>query len=249
LVTKKPTPDVLIESGTLDKVVSRRVRWAAAYRIIPSRYPPIDLFERVAPASDWAALAELEMLTNPRLRQEVGTISLIPAERCVTGPGASVVMAPFTHASPLRPGRFSDGTYGVYYAGREFETALHEVAFHMTRFYQATASPPSSETFRTYKGAVDSKLHDITKGQWPHLLDSNPESYAVPQAFAKSLRANNSNGLVYPSVRHKTGQCVAAFWPDVVAIPVQERHLDFKWDGTKIAAWFDHDAKVWARFS
>ncbi len=55
------------------------------------------------------------MLVNPRLRNEAGAIHLVPPEERVTGPGATWVMAPFTHFNP-NGSRFSDGTYGVYYA-------------------------------------------------------------------------------------------------------------------------------------
>ena len=48
------------------------VRWQPCFRVISSRFPPIDLFERVASPEDWEALYWLESLTNPRLRDEVG---------------------------------------------------------------------------------------------------------------------------------------------------------------------------------
>ena len=59
----------------------------------------------------------------------------MPPARRVTGPGATIVMAPFTHTSPERPSRFSAGSYGLYYAAMRFETALREarpsVVFHL----------------------------------------------------------------------------------------------------------------------
>lgn len=68
--------------GPENAIGTTRVEWAEAWRIIASRYPPIDLFERVLddPAV-WDVLIELEQLTNPRVRDEVGTISLVPPER------------------------------------------------------------------------------------------------------------------------------------------------------------------------
>ena len=238
--------DLAATQHDLKRVKSRRVRWQATYRLVPTRYPPINLFERIADPGDWEALYELESLTNPRLRDEVGSISLVPKERRVAGPGASIVMAPFTHASPLRPTRFTDGTYGVYYAGHHFETALREVAFHMERFHAATADPPLTESYRSYRGKIDKAMHDITDGTWRHLLSPDIENYERPQTFAKALRENGSNGLVYPSVRHPKGQCIAAFWPDVVSIPVQERHIELKWDGTRLSEWFDYETNVWS---
>ena len=66
-------------------------------RVINSRYPPIDVFERIAPQADWESLFLLEALTNPRLRDQVGEIALVPPAERVSGPGASWVMSAFTH--------------------------------------------------------------------------------------------------------------------------------------------------------
>ena len=102
-----------------------RIRWQPCYRIIPSRFPPIQLFERVADPQDLEAVFALEALTNPRLRDEVGDIRLVPPDERISGPGSSIVMAAFTYLNP-QASRFSDGSYGVFYAGRELETAIAE---------------------------------------------------------------------------------------------------------------------------
>lgn len=237
---------VAIDRAIIEKVPTSRVRWKSSYRLVPSRYPPISIFERIADPKDWEALFELDGLTNPRLRQEVGQISLVPASRRVSGPGASIVMAPFTHASPARPTRFSSGTYGVYYAARRFQTALLEVAFHMGRFYRSTADQPHEETFRTYEGGVNSTMHDIRRGEWSLFLDADPAKYGAPQELGRQLRETGSNGIVYPSVRHLKGECIAAFWPDVVSIPAQTKHVMLKWNGERISAWFDYSTETWA---
>jgi len=227
----------------LKKVSTRRVRWEKAHRLIPTRYPPIDLFERVAKKEDFDALYALESLTNPRIREEVGNISNIPEARRVTGPGASVVMAPFSHHG--RASRFTDGSYGVYYAGHQFETALREVVFHMERFHAATDDPISTDAYREYVGKVDKFMVDLTKGSWRRYLDPDPNSYPAPQAFARALRKNDFNGIVYPSVRHAGGQCVAALFPDAVKIPVQGRHINLRWNGSEIDRWHDPDTNRW----
>ena len=77
-----------------------RVEWKPCWRIIPSRFPPIELFERVSDPGDLEAIYELESLTNPRLRDEVGDIRLVPPEDRVSGPGSSAIMAAFTHLEP-----------------------------------------------------------------------------------------------------------------------------------------------------
>src|SRR5690606_22607554 len=98
-----------------------RIHWQPSWRIVPSRFPPVGLFDRIASPDDLDALFELEGMTNPRLRQELGELSLVPAERRISGPGTTPIMAAFTHPSP-DGSRFSDGSWGVYYAARERET-------------------------------------------------------------------------------------------------------------------------------
>ncbi len=59
------------------------------YRVVQSRYPQISLFELVSSPQDWDVLYAVESLANPRLRDEVGDIHLVPPEDRVYGDGAS----------------------------------------------------------------------------------------------------------------------------------------------------------------
>jgi hypothetical protein len=76
------------------------VHWKPCWRIIPSRFPPIQLFERVADPADLEAVLAVESLTNDRLRDEVGNLQLIPPAERISGPGSSHIMAAFTHLNP-----------------------------------------------------------------------------------------------------------------------------------------------------
>src|SRR3546814_14843675 len=73
--------------------------------------------------------------------ETLGNIDRVPPDRRVGGPGASYVMAPFTHVSADRPSRFTNGDYGVLYAASAFETALAETVHHHARFIARTAEP------------------------------------------------------------------------------------------------------------
>src|SRR2546427_2590764 len=103
------------------------------WRIIPSRFPLIQLFERVTDPADLDAVLALESLTNDRVRAEVGQLDLIPLEDRLAGPGTSALMAASTHLNP-HGSRFSDGSYGVYYAGKTLETAIAETRHHREQF-------------------------------------------------------------------------------------------------------------------
>jgi hypothetical protein len=224
----------------------RRVVWTRATRIVASRHPPIDLFERISsdPAV-WEALIAAEELVNPRVRDEIGEIRLVPPEERVSGPGASYVMAVFAHRNP-KGSRVSDGSFGVYYAGREFRTALRETAYHFARFATDSADGPRYEDMRVLVGRIDTRLHDVAslpRAARARILDS--DSYAAGQRFGVMLRNAGSHGVVYPSVRDSGGQCAAAFRPRAVGIPVQTKHLKYHWDGERVARYFDYESESW----
>ncbi len=208
----------------------RRIAWQPAWRLVPSRFPTIGPWDLVAEPADFEALAEIEALTNPRVREELGVLAITPRERWLTGPGATPVMAAFTH---LPPGgsRFSDGRYGVFYASRDVETALRETMHHRARFLAATREPPTQVQMRAYATRIACRVHDV-RGGWPRVHDA--VDYDAAQKLGARLRASNSNGVVYDSVRHPGGQCVAVFWPDRVGPCTQAAHYAYVWNGEAI---------------
>jgi hypothetical protein len=50
--------------------------------------------------------------------------------------------------------------------------------------------------------------------------------------MAAAIRANGHNGIIYPSVRHAGGTCVAALWPNVVQSVVQGALHRLTWSGS-----------------
>lgn len=213
----------------------RPVAWVGARRIIRSLYPPIDLFEDIADPEDWPLLISAEQKTNPRLMETIGNLDLVPVARRVGGLGASYLMAPFTHVSPDRPSRFTSGGYGVLYVADRFETALAETIHNHERFMASTAEPEGwTSQFREIALDVNLEAHDLRGDQVLFGEALMPDSYAESQALAVDLRAAGSDGIAYPSCRQPGGECVALFYPDLAANPVQGRHLDYHWDGAQV---------------
>lgn len=208
-----------------------RVRWPRAYRIIRSIHPPIDLFEDIADPSDWEALVSAESKTNPRIWEHIGKLDLVPPQRRVSGPGASYLMAPFVHVSTDRPGRFTDGSYGVYSCGDSEEVAIREVAHHHGRAMAASRQEHGwTSQFRVLVNRLDLDLHDVRPDDRYH----DPADYRVSQELGRRLRAGGANGIVYRSVRSPGGECAGIFWPDLIDIPVQADHFDYHWDGRRV---------------
>lgn len=210
--------------------------WTPAWRLVASRFPPVGLFDHVAAPADLDTVFAVESLTNARLRQETGELALVPEEDRVSGPGTTPIMAAFTHRNG-QGSRFSDGSYGVYYAARGIDTAIVETAFHRARFLAATREAPLEFDMRSYAADIVAEFHDIRGGDARHapLYAPDPADYGAAQRFARRLRTEGSNGIAYDSVRDAGGECVAVFKPRVIAPVVQGPHYCYVWDGAKIA--------------
>jgi hypothetical protein len=215
-----------------------RVAWRPCYRIVPSRFPPVSLFERVADPADLEAVFLIEAMTNDRLREEAGQLALVPPEDRVAGPGTTAIMAAFTHLNP-DGSRFADGSYGVFYAGRTLETAIAETRHHRARFLRATEEPAQEIDMRVYAVDLDADLHDVRALREARSELYDPERYDAAQRFAADLRETGSNGIAYLSVRHDGGECVAVFRPRLLSNCRQERHLCYVWDGDAITTVYE----------
>jgi hypothetical protein len=193
------------------------------------------LFEDVADPEDWPLLIAAEMKTNPRLAETIGKLDLVPPERRVSGQGASYLMAPFTHVSPERPSRFSDGRFGVLYLGRSFETALAETIHHHEVFMATTRQMPGwTSQFRELLIDVDGMLHDLRGEQSSFSIFLSPSDYTKAQNLGAVLRNAGTDGIAYPSVRDPGGESVALFHPNLASNVIQGRHLDYHWNGERV---------------
>ena len=209
----------------------------SVYRIVPSRFPPVSLFDRITAPGDLEAVFAVEAMTNDRLRQEVGQISLVPVEDRVVGPGSTPIMAAFTHLNP-DGGRFTDSTYGALYGGLTIDTAIAETRYHREEFLAATeAGRPIDVDMRVYLARLDGVLHDVRKGAPAAIHD--PDDYSASRTLGRRLRAEGSNGIIFNSVRDEDGTCVAVFRPRLLSECRQERHLTYQWNGERISSIFE----------
>ncbi|MDP1535018.1 MAG: RES family NAD+ phosphorylase [Rubrivivax sp.] len=215
-----------------------RLTWRLAYRVIPSRFPAVGLFERVARPEDFDALYALEAMTNDRLRDEVGDISLVPPEERLFGPGSTCIMAAFTHLNP-QGSRFSDGSYGVFYCARKRDTAIAETRYHSALFMHATREPPMRLQMRLYTVQARGEAADLREASRSDPRIVAPDDYSHTQAIGRSLRAAGALGIVYPSVRHPGGECLAALRTGIVKNCLHAAYLEYHWNGQGIEAVFE----------
>jgi hypothetical protein len=196
------------------------------HRLIPSRFPPIGLFDTVARAADLEAVMELAGWTNDRLVVE--RMRRLPENEWVFGrPNASIVMAAFLHAAP-GGARFNGPELGAWYAAATVTTAIVEVAHHLRREAAARRQPELRRTFRSYTARLAGRYRDIRGRQreLPEVYAS--EGYAAGQRFGEELRAAGADGILYDSVRHHGGINACAYRPSKVLEVTQAAHFDVR---------------------
>jgi RES domain-containing protein len=199
------------------------VRLKGTHRLIPAKYSERGtVLSRLTDDSRTLDhLLELDSATNSRLLGEAGLLPGITIHELVYGVDyAHIVNAAFTHAAP-QGGRFNGPERGAWYAGIDRETSLTEVAFHKQRQLEEVKWPePEISTFDDYCADFTMTVCDLTapRPQFKKYLRPAPipECYRQPQALAAQLLAQQSNGILYPSVRRPAGQSIVCFRPALV---------------------------------
>lgn len=212
--------------------------WRPSYRLIASRYPTVGLYDRIAEPADLEVVFAIQALTNPRIRDEIGELQLVPPAERVSGAGSSMIMAAFTHLNP-EGSRFSDGHYGVYYAAHALETAVAEVSHHRAVFLARTREPAIDVDLRLITATLDAPLHDLRALGRRGAALFDPDRYDVPQALGRRLREAGSWGVQFPSVRHRGGLCVGVFRPRALRNARPGAHIALHWDGQRITHWYE----------
>ena len=204
------------------------------WRIVPSRYPQIDLFEQVSNPKDWEVLYAVESLTNPRLRDQVGEIRLVAPEDRVYGEGSSWIMAAFTHP-PVdgRGGRFNRD-FGMFYCSSEEKVSVAESSYHQARFLVESRIEETTVQMRVIHAHLGpTELHDLRNLNGHTIFDRN--DYGAAQNLGNNLRSDGSNGVHYKSVRTK-GECFGIMRPRVLSNANHWRYLSYHYKNGKIVA-------------
>ncbi len=195
-----------------------------SYRLIPSRFPPIGLFDTVATAADLRAVLELVGWTNDRLVAD--RIGRLPEHEWVYGrANASIVMATFLHV-PADGMQFNGAALGAWYAAASLTTSVVEVAHHLRREAVARGLPALRRSYRTYTAELVGAYLNICGEQAARADVYASDSYAASQALGETVRAAGGAGIVYDSVRHQGGVAVVAYRPRNIGNVMQTDHYE-----------------------
>lgn len=176
----------------------------------------------------------LESWTNDRVLEEFGALHRLPRDEWVLGrPMATVIMAPFCHPRPAG-GRFNGSDRGAWYSSLALETAHAEVIYHRTAELAEIGVFDTYVQERAYLADFRGPFHDLRAEVTAYQQYYSPTSYTESQKLARELMEAGSNGIIYRSVRHQGGYCLACFRPKLVANVRQGTHYEYRWTGTPV---------------
>ena len=152
--------------------------------------------------------------------------------------------SPTSICSLVQPGVWLGGIENSRKLARECnEYGARMVADHRGRFglFAAIPLPDSEGSLREIEYALDTLKADgiglMTSFEDKYLGDPafaplhDPVSYALSQEFGRRLFEAGSNGVLYRSVRHPGGECLACFRPPLVLDVRQGAHFEYRWEG------------------
>jgi hypothetical protein len=211
----------------------RLIRRNDTHRLIPSRYSKSEesvLAEIAGDDADLRSLFDLDHATNDRLLAENNLQPGIGIHELVFGvPYFRIVNAAFCHPHPLGS-RFNGPERGAWYAAFDLKTSQAEIAFHKSIELAEVGWTDEEVTYDDYLADFSGEFHDIRRDK--RFADAlAPQSYVASQRLSQDLLDSGSLGIVYPSVRRRSGTCLACFRPALVMNVRKGRTYVFRWEG------------------
>lgn len=195
------------------------------HNIIPSRFPTVRLYERIAEGRD-DLFAKVEEITNPRVREK---------ERLTRGMAAvdqdqprfkNWNHAPFVYPNPEGSRFFGAGRNVLELAGC-LQTALAISVAKRELFLSRTAEPATYIEMRQFVRPVRGTFLDARgwEGQ-----DDRARCLTLGEQAVEA----GHDGLLFSPRERPSAAGIAVLKPECLGRPLQAEHFKYVWDGHRI---------------
>lgn len=221
--------------SVVDEAVNAPViSWSGdCYRLIPSRFPPVAVYEGLVANDRLDALAELEALTNPRLKSEARL-----ARSAEAGQNAHRLqnwnLAPFAYGNPEGSTFFGEECSCMELA-EDRQTALAVAVARRERFLGRTNEAPIGLDMRLLRTPVHGSFWDLRPLGVITCRDLQLE------IGSKVLQG--MDGILFCTGERPSGVSLSVLNGACLGRSLQATHYRFVWDGTKISVLYAFDDK------
>ena len=200
------------------------------FRLIPSRFPPVAVYDGLVPNDRFEDLVVIENTTNPRLQSEKRLRAAYPdpAEPMLQNWN----LAPFKYLNP-EGSRFFDPTRPALEMADDRQTALAISVARRQSFLLRTAEDPIGLDMRMLKTPVKGRFLDF-RG---YSLDLSRD-----ERWKRGAKVDaDADGVIYHPPERPSATCYAVLRGDVLGRTLQTVHYRFVWNGTRIAKLYAFD--------
>jgi hypothetical protein len=200
---------------------------ATFLNLIPSRFPPVALFQRIANNRD-DDVAQIESLTNPRLREKERLLSSAAAVDLESPLVQNWNHAPFTYLNP-EGSRFFGPNVAVLELADELQTALAISVGKRELFLSRTTENMTGLDMRVLSRRVRGRFVDGSS----QLDASDP---AGLRAVGRSVLNSGADGILFRPAERPSARCLAILNGETLDRAIQGEHFRFIWDGARISS-------------
>ncbi len=219
--------NISMPSGADERFSIRNVdsEW---FRLIPSRFPPINIYERVIANDRLEEVVQIENVTNPRLKSTAELTGGLHPIDPLSPRLQNWNVAPFAYSNPEGSRYFRPG-YACLELAEDLQTALAISVRRRERFLGRTAEPAIDLIMRVLKTPVAGRFVDMRR-----LSSSLPlkDRWMLGDAVIKQ----GFDGVLFNSPERPSAACVAVLKESTLGRSQQAQHFHFVWDGRRISA-------------
>jgi hypothetical protein len=206
------------------------VEWSGeTFRLIPSRFPPVNVYEGLITNDLQDEIVAVENLTNPRLRSLNRLQQSSPGNTVADPRLQNWNLAPFAYGNPDGSTFFGEN-HPCLEAAFERQTALAVSVAKRQTFMEATREAPIGLDMRMLCTPINGLFWDLRD------VSDLPASLDQPQRRAiGSNMPQTAQGILYRPIERPAGTCVAVVTGDVLQRSQQTVHFRYMWDGQSIS--------------
>lgn len=206
------------------------VDWSGdAFRLIPSRFPPVNVYDGIVANDRLEEIYAAEELTNPRLKS-LGRMAPGAKDGGAADPKLqNWNLAPFAYGNP-DGSLFFDERKPCLEVSTDRQTALAVSVAKREAFLRSTQEGATGLDMRMLRHPVNGKFWDLRDKIAPVSEMDEKERWSIGKGIP-----DGADGVLYRSAERPAGTCIAILTGNVLGRSVQTVHFRYQWDGCRIA--------------
>lgn len=210
------------------------IQWSGeTYRLIPSRFPPVAVYEGLVANDRMEALVAVENLTNPRLKSEARIASLVGEDPKTSARLQNWNLAPFAYGHP-DGSVFFDEERPCMEVATDRQTALAISVERRQRFFERTGEAPIGLDMRMLVTPVTGKFVDV------RALDA-ADIQSRGREIGKGLE-EGIDGILFRPIERPTATAISVVNGGALQRTLQAVHYRYQWNGQRISLLYAFDA-------